>query len=180
MALCRNRPAVSFPIVRINNEVGDLSSDFAWPGKVDVSAPDFYFCVNATARHIHDAYGKDVLIEYWQSLGSEYYANRAAAWKRGGPQAIANDWQTYFLHEPGAVVDATTNGDRVQLNISVCPAIKHLRESGREIVPYFCEHCDHTCGSMAKLAGYTFERVGGMGACQQFFTPAPTAPTTPG
>jgi hypothetical protein len=134
-----------------------------------MSAPDFYFCVNATARHIHDAYGKDVLIEYWQSLGREYYARRASAWRKGGPQAIADDWQNYFLNEPGAEVEVALNADQVTLDISVCPAIKHLRESGREIVPYFCEHCDHTCGSMAKLAGYRFERTGGMGACHQLF-----------
>jgi len=141
-----------------------------------VSAPDFYFCVNATARHIHDVYGKDVLVDYWQSLGREYYARRAATWRQGGPQAIAEDWQSYFLNEPGAEVDVTADADKVMLDIRVCPAIKHLRESGREIVPYFCEHCDHTCGSMAKLAGYKFERTGGMGACQQLFALTPPSP----
>jgi hypothetical protein len=35
-----------------------------------MSAPDFYFVVNATARHIHDEYGMDVLIDYWRSVGA--------------------------------------------------------------------------------------------------------------
>jgi len=134
-----------------------------------VSAPDFYFVVNATARHIHDEYGKDVLVDYWRSLGREYYAKRSQAWKAGGGRAIAADWQEYFLHEPGADVEISATDDAADLNVRVCPAIKHLRECGREIVPYFCEHCDHTCGSMAEEAGYQFKRTGGMGSCHQTF-----------
>lgn len=135
-----------------------------------MSAPDFYFVVNATARHIHDVYGKEVLVDYWRSLGKEYYARRSARWREGGAKAIAEDWTKYFLHEPGAVVDASVHADLAELDIRVCPAIKHLQSSGREIMPYFCEHCDHTCGSMAEAAGFTFQRTGGMGACRQTFS----------
>jgi hypothetical protein len=140
-----------------------------------MSAPDFYFVVNSTARHIHDEYGMDVLIDYWRSLGREYYGERAALWRDGGLQAIANDWQQYFLHEPGAEVRTTVAEDAVELDIQVCPAIKHLRASSREIVPFFCDHCDHTCGSMAEQAGYGFERTGGMGSCRQRFYALPAA-----
>lgn len=134
-----------------------------------MSSPDFYFVINATARHIHDEYGKDVLVDYWRSLGREYFAQRTEKWRVGGLQAIADDWSEYFLHEPGAVVETTLKGDAVHLDVRVCPAIKHLRASGREIVPYFCEHCDHVCGSMAHEAGYEFARTGGMGSCHQIF-----------
>jgi len=115
----------------------------------------------------------EVLVDYWRSLGREYYSQRAASWQRGGLQAIAEDWRGYFLQEPGAEVEVTAGEDEVVLDVRVCPAIKHLRESGREIVPYFCEHCDHTCSGMAELAGYRFERTGGMGSCQQYFTRDP-------
>jgi hypothetical protein len=135
-----------------------------------LSAPDFYFCVNAIARHLHDEYGMSLLVDYWQSLGREYYEQRVANWHGGGPRKIADDWQEYFLHEPGAEVEIVADDNQATLNIRVCPAIKHLRDSGREIVPYFCEHCDHVCGSMAAVAGFRFERTGGMGSCQQRFT----------
>jgi hypothetical protein len=138
-----------------------------------MSAPDFYFVVNSTARHIHDEYGMDVLVDYWRSLGREYYGPRAARWRDGGVQAIADDWQQYFLQEPGAEVFVTAGENAVELDIQVCPAIKHLRASNREIVPYFCEHCDHTCGSMAEAAGFAFERTGGMGSCRQRFYRSP-------
>ena len=136
-----------------------------------MSAPDFYFAVNAIARHIHDEYGKDVLIDYWRSLGREYYGPRADRWRTGGAEALAEDWRRYFLDEPHAVVKVAVDGGTVELDIQTCPAIKHLRDSGRDILPCFCEHCDHTCGAMAQAAGYRFERTGGMGACAQRFVP---------
>lgn len=134
-----------------------------------MSAPDFYFAINATFRHLHDHFGKEALVDYWRRLGAEHYRDRIARWRAGGPQAVADDWQAYFAHEPQAVVRVAADADAAQLDVQVCPAIMHLRQQQRDIVPYFCEHCDHVCGSMAELAGYRFTRTGGMGACRQRF-----------
>jgi hypothetical protein len=134
-----------------------------------MAAPDFFFAVNAMFRHLHDRYGKDALVRYWRELGRGYYLGRWEKWRREGVDAVAADWRDYFASEPGAEVNVTVAGDAVDLDIRVCPAIKHLRESSQDIVPYFCEHCDHVCGAMAEAAGYRFERAGGMGACLQRF-----------
>jgi hypothetical protein len=139
-----------------------------------MSAPDFYFAVNAMFRHLHDHFGKETLIDYWRRLGREYYRCRIERWKEGGAEAIAADWRAYFAEEPQAEVDVTVAGETVELDIKVCPAIKHLRDQGRDIVPYFCEHCDHVCGAMAEAAGYVFRREGGGGACHQWFIGRPT------
>ena len=133
-----------------------------------MAAPDFYFAVNATFRHLHDRFGKDALVRYWRDLGRDYYAPRWQKWTNN-TAALADDWRNYFAKEPGADINVSNTEHEVELNVHVCPAIKHLRENNREIVPYFCEHCDHICGAMAEASGYTFERVGGMGACQQRF-----------
>jgi hypothetical protein len=134
-----------------------------------MSAPDFYFAVNAIFRHLHDQHGKEALVNYWRSLGREYYRARVQRWKDGGPEAIAADWRAYFAQEPQADVKSMVEGDAVALDVRVCPAIKHLRDHNRDIVPYFCEHCDHVCGAMADAAGYDFLRSGGMGVCRQRF-----------
>jgi len=134
-----------------------------------MSAPDFYFAVNAIFRHLHDHYGKEALVDYWRSLGREFYCQRIQGWRDGGPEAIAADWRAYFSREPQADVESVAEGDTVTIDVKVCPAIKHLRDQGRNIVPYYCEHCDHVCGAMAEEAGYDFQRRGGMGACQQQF-----------
>jgi hypothetical protein len=114
-------------------------------------------------------------VDYWRSLAREYYRARIATWQAGGLAAVAADWEAYFAHEPQAEVVITARADAVELDVRVCPAIKHLRDHGREIVPYFCEHCDHICGVLAEEAGLGFERSGGSGACRQRFVPAKAA-----
>lgn len=138
-----------------------------------MSAPDFYFAVNATFRHIHDCFGKAALVAYWRELAREYYRQRSERWRCGGLEEVARDWRSYFDAEPGSDVGVELLADAVELTVRMCPAIKHLRERGRDIVPYFCEHCDHTCGVMAEAAGLSFERSGGMGACRQRFVRIP-------
>ena len=142
-----------------------------------MSAPDFYFAINAIFRHLHDHCGKEALVDYWRCLGREFYRQRITHWREGGPEAIAADWQAYFAQEPQAEVESVAEGDVAALDVKVCPAIKHLRDHGRDIVPYFCEHCDHVCGVMAEEAGYDFDRQGGMGACRQRFTRRPSLNT---
>ena len=135
-----------------------------------MSAPDFYFASHAIFRHLHERYGHAALIEYWQALAREYDRDRIAAWKAGGLPAVAADWRAYFAQEPQADVAIVASEREVELTVRVCPAIKHLRDHGREIVPYFCEHCDATCGTLAAAAGLEFQRDGGMGTCRQRFS----------
>ena len=72
-----------------------------------MSAPDFYFAVNAMFRHIHDRHGKPALVDYWRSLGREYYAGAIQRWREGGPEAVAAHWRDYFAKEPQAVLNAS-------------------------------------------------------------------------
>jgi hypothetical protein len=135
-----------------------------------MAAPDFFFAVNAMFRHVHDRYGMPELVNYWRKLGREHYVARWKKWRREGASAVAQDWRAYFASEPGAqVIVSITSDNIVDLDVQVCPAVKHLRDHGREIVPYFCDHCDQICGAMAEAAGFSFERTGGMGCCHQRF-----------
>jgi hypothetical protein len=136
-----------------------------------MAAPDFYFVINALFRHLHDTFGREQLERYWRQLGVDYYGDRVKAWREGGATALAADWRDYFAKEPGAQVQVIHDDQQVELRVNVCPAIKHLRENKRDIVPYFCDHCDHVVGAMAGEAGYAFSRAGGMGSCTQVFVP---------
>jgi len=137
-----------------------------------MSAPDFFFAVNAIFRHLHDQYGPQALTDYGRALAREYYRERIVAWRSGGLAAVADDWRDYFAHEPQADVEVCADPTAVELVVRVCPAIKHLRDHCRDIVTCFCDHCDHTCGTMAEEAGLEFQRTGGMGSCRQRFVRA--------
>jgi hypothetical protein len=136
-----------------------------------MSAGDFYFAINATFRFIHDTYGKDALVDYWTSMAREYHADTAEGFRNGGLQEVRRYWADYFAHEPGGDVGVSLTERGVELAVRDCPAIRWLKDGGREIVPYYCEHCHYISTAIAAQAGMSFTLVGGGGACHQLFSP---------
>lgn len=142
-----------------------------------IGAADFYFAINATFRFIAQRLGVAGLRRYWIELGSAYYAPVSAGWKQRGLSGVAAYWQAFFAAEPGSDVTVSLEDERVVLRVDVCPAIRHLRAHGREIVPEFCQQCYFVNEAIAAPAGLTVRVVGGNGACRQTFQPRdPTLP----
>ena len=139
-------------------------------------AADFYIAINATFRFLFDTCGLDGLRRYWTDLGGQYRAPVTAAWKAGGLPAVAAYWEAFFRAEPGAEVRVSQAADRVVVDVDVCPAIRHLRASGREILPCFCQHCYYLGEATAAPAGLTVRVERGNGSCRQTFYRAGAAP----
>ncbi|MBI4471264.1 MAG: hypothetical protein HY646_01255 [Acidobacteria bacterium] len=141
-----------------------------------VGAADFYFAINATFRFILNRFGRDGLRRYWTDLGGDYMRPVSAAWQQHGLKGVAAYWDAFFKAEPGADAQVTQTDDRVVLDVKTCPAIAHLRRSGREIVPCFCEHCYFLGEATAAPAGFTVRIEGGNGSCRQTFYRKDAAP----
>jgi hypothetical protein len=135
-----------------------------------MSAGDFYYAINATFRFIHDTYGKDVLVDYWTSMAREYHADVASRFREGGLDEVLRYWAGYFGQEPGGDVHVSLSGADVEIDVRDCPAIRWLKEGGREIVPYYCEHCHYVSTAIADQAGMRFALSGGNGTCSQVFS----------
>lgn len=135
-----------------------------------VGAADFYFAINATFRFIIMRFGTEGLRRYWRDLARGYYAPVSERWC-GGPGAIAEYWRAFFAAEPGAEVEVHESAGEVRLDVKRCPAIAHLREGGREIVPCFCQHCFFVSDAMGEGANVAVRIEGGNGACVQRFLP---------
>ena len=80
--------------------------------------------------------------------------------------------EDFFAAEPGARVEVTERADRVEIDVRECPAIRHLRAGGREIVPQFCRHCQILGHARAESAGLRMRLAGGNGACVQTYATA--------
>lgn len=141
-----------------------------------VGAADFYFAINSTFRFIFERFGMEGLRAYWQDMTREYYAPVTARWKKGALPAVAEYWRAFFAAEPAAQVEVRETADEVVLDVRTCPAIKHLRENGREILPCFCQHCYFVSDKIAEPAGLTVRVEGGNGACRQTFSPRGVPP----
>jgi len=137
-----------------------------------MAAPDFYFAINATFRYIHEKFGEAALIGYWEAMGDEYFHYLSEHFRTGGLEAVAAYWEQFFEAEPGADVTVQREGNQVQVEVKVCPAIRHLRLHGREIMPLYCDHCKYVTAVIARKAGMSFELHGRGGSCLQCFTAA--------
>lgn len=135
---------------------------------------DFYFAINATFRFLLTRFGLGKLREYWTELGRAYYRPVSDRWKQRGLPAVAEYWRDFFAAEPGAEVAVTEHPGEVRVEVKRCPAIHHLREQGREIVPCFCQHCYFVSEAIAEPAGLTARVEGGAGRCVQRFLPRAT------
>jgi hypothetical protein len=133
-------------------------------------AADFYFAINATFRFIQDKLGPRALRQYWTDLGRNYYAPVSAKWREGGLPAVADYWRDFFSAEPAADVAVSVEDNAVVLHVHRCPAIHHLRENHRQIVPSFCQHCYFVSSAMAEPARLKVRVDGGNGACRQIFS----------
>ncbi len=146
-----------------------MNSTLPYRDTKPIGAADFYFAINATFRFILDRLGAEGLRRYWREIGAGYYAPVSERWRTNGLSGIAEYWRAFFAAEPGAEVQLIEEQDEVRLEVAVCPAIRHLREHGREIVPCFCQHCYFVSEAIGAPAGFTVRVQGGNGSCVQRF-----------
>lgn len=128
-------------------------------------AADFYYAINATFRHLQARFGLEGWQRYLQDLGREYYAPVNAQWRRDGLDGVARYWRAFFAAEPDADAAVSRTEHGVEIEVHVCPAIKHLRSGGRAIVETYCQHCYLLGEARAREAGLTMRLQGGNGTC---------------
>lgn len=154
----------------------EVSSELPYTDTKPVGAPDFYYAINATFRFIQNRLGREAWVRYLEELGRGYYAPVNERWRQGGLPAVARYWRAFFAAEPGARVDVEESTDRVEVVVHECPAIKHLRAGGREIVREYCQHCYFLGQTRAETAGLAMRLQGGNGACRHTYCRAEAAP----
>ncbi|AHF92764.1 hypothetical protein OPIT5_23780 [Opitutaceae bacterium TAV5] len=140
-------------------------------------AADFYYAINATFRFIHRVRGPEGLVAWWRALGEDYMRPVWTRWREGGLDEVARYWRAFFAAEPGAEVVVSRQEQEVLIEVKTCPAIRHLRAGGREIVAEFCQHCYHVNAAAAAQAGYAVRVQGGNGSCRQRFFATGTTET---
>jgi hypothetical protein len=146
-----------------------ITSPLPYTDTKPVGHADFYFAINATFRFILRHHGEEALRKYWRDIGSGYYKPVSQRWGERGLTGVADYWRAFFKVEPGAEVEVVESAEEVWLEVKTCPAIKHLHDHGREIVPSFCQHCYFVNEAIAEPAGMTVRICGGNGSCTQRF-----------
>ena len=155
-----------------------LSSELPYVDTKPRGSADFYYAINATFRFTIERLGTDGWRRYLTEMGRGYFEPVNRQWAAGGLVAVARYWRAFFAAEPGAKVDVVEQPDRVEVCVHECPAIKHLRRGGREIVGEYCQHCFFAGAARAEAAGLVMRLAGGNGSCRHTFA-LPTAALPP-
>jgi hypothetical protein len=119
----------------------------------------------------HPVFSADGKRIYYNTSDGQF-TRLMVAERPGGLPAVADHWRAFFAAEPEADVEVTHDASEVVVAVRTCPAIRYLREHGREIVPCFCQHCHFVSAAMGAGAGIDVRISGGNGTCTQRFAKA--------
>ncbi len=119
--------------------------------------PDFHSSLNMGLAYVGDKFGEEVLVDYLTRYTKNVYAKVIAAAKTEGLAAIeANILGTYEKEKATDAVKTELSADGLTVTVSYCPAVKHLRKTGRDVTKWYSHSTTVVMSVLAEAAGYKF------------------------
>ncbi len=118
---------------------------------------DFHSSLNNGIEYLGSKYGEEVLIDYLKTYTENVYKKVIEDIKARGIDAIADKIRdTYKTEKSENVLTLSKDGDTLTVQIEYCPAVKHLRDTGRTVTPWFKFSTSVVMSTLAKYANKTF------------------------
>lgn len=121
--------------------------------------PDFHSSMNMGIHYIGENYGIDAVREYLIRYTENVYKNLMEDIKLRGLQAIEDKIQDTYRKEKAEDVQETTlssDGKELKVKIKYCPAVKHLKATGREVSSWYRYTTEVVMETLAGTVGYKF------------------------
>lgn len=118
---------------------------------------DFHSSLNMGIHYVAKEHGLDALKAYLTTYTKHVYVKTIAAMKDDPLGAIAcRIAETYQLEKAEDVLTMVNDGNKLSVQIASCPAVAHLRKTGREVTPWFRYSTETVMQTLADLAGLHF------------------------
>jgi hypothetical protein len=118
---------------------------------------DFHSSLNMGIHFIAQEHGLEALKDYLTLYTKHVYIRTIEAMQSDPLGALeARIAETYHLEKAEDALSLNRNGDHLSVRIAYCPAVKHLRETGREVTPWFRYSTQVVMQTLADCAGLTF------------------------
>lgn len=116
---------------------------------------DFHSSLNMGIHYLGEKYGAKDVHGYLTDYTDHVYAHLNVEEKGldAIEQLIAD---TYRKEKASDALTLTREGDGLAVKIAYCPAVRHLRATGREVSPWFSATTSVVMERLAAKAGYTF------------------------
>ncbi len=119
--------------------------------------PDFHSSMNNGIHYVGENYGLGGVKEYLQRYANAVFAVDFLALKEKGLKAIEDKIVSIYAKEKALDAISTKNdGKKLSVTINYCPAVKHLKATGREVSKWYRHVDEFIMPVLAKEIGATF------------------------
>ncbi len=136
--------------------------------------PDFHSSMNMGLLYVGETHGTETVKDYLARYAGNVYAKVIENAKVRGLAAIEELIRdTYRLEKAEDALTIENDGQRMTVSVSYCPAVRHLRATGREVCEWFALSTEAVMQTIAGKAGLGFEMLSydeSTGAAQYTFT----------
>ena len=122
--------------------------------------PDFHSSMNMGIQYLGENYGTEAVEEYLASYTGRIYARLIEKIKKYGLSAIADKIrETYKLEKAEGVLRIRQSDNFLSVQISACPAVAHLKKTGREVSKWFSYTTKTVMETLAQVANCSFTMI---------------------
>jgi len=131
---------------------------------------DFHLLTAGMIQYLEEKFGHDELVYFLKRVAETVYVPLVDEIRSRGLDAIADQVAYAFSHEDGLYNFARTE-DSLQVRVTRCPAVWHLKSKGEKIPRSFCEQTRVVMREVCRQAGCSFhiEFNTEQGTCVQTF-----------
>lgn len=119
---------------------------------------DFHSSVNMGIDYLGEKYGKEVLTEYLHIYTEHIYGSVLQSIRDNGLKAIERFIrEKYHKEKAEKIVNTELSENDLKVEIEYCPAIKHLKDTGREVSKWYVYTTSAVMERLAAECGAKFE-----------------------
>lgn len=127
-------------------------------GELEYFHPDFHSSMNMGVEYLAITYGEDALKAYLTQYTKAVYRKRIEQIRQKGLAGIQEMIQdTYEKEHAQEAVQMQLHEDTLSVSVLWCPAVKHLRKTGREVSQWYSCTTSVVMGVLAEECGFGFE-----------------------
>ena len=118
---------------------------------------DFHSSMNMGIHYVGEEYGLEAVKEFLTMYTKDVYTPVFVDMKKRGLAAIeAKIRDTYEKEKALNVLKTERTDDTLTVTVGECPAVKHLKATGRDVSPWYRYTTEYVMAVLAEAGGYTF------------------------
>ena len=127
---------------------------------VEYFHPDFHSSMNMGIDYVGKNHGEGMLYKYLKRYTLNVYKKTIEAMKENPLKGIENKIkETYTLEKAEDAIEIISDEKSLRVKVKYCPAVKHLKNTGREVSKYFSFTTKGVMQTLAEIGNLKFDFI---------------------